>query len=723
MKKLILYTAIITLLLPAFASAQLPPETVPQTRPRLKRDRARRALLPKVIQFEDERTVNDELIEMLLPPHGSIRHRAILALGRIGYPSRLPALIDVLNGDTSVQNRNPEVRALAAFSLGEIESHIAASYLLARLDPTVESSYLVRGRSAEALGKIASNKLSAEALGAYGIRSIADALVKLLPAAGTQVSSEARFVGSLALTSLLRVKQPNTVEAIAGQLRSTDPELRWQAANALARMRERIEVAVPALLPLVADENWLVRAHASRALGVAKAAQAVEPITKLLSDREERVVANAINALGAIGDSRAVGPISAMAFRLLTDYRVADRGKIGVPPQQNLLLLAATALGNIKDPRGLEFLKAFRAVDGKLGSSPEVETAIAKFGEAAFFDAPESLKLPAGDWKAMAAYAQGLGIVATERARTLLGDFLSGKTHGKPDARAVPDILNALSAAKAEGLRDVLLAQLKAEDVLVRATAATLLGQHGDASDAVAKALEDAYKAARADKMNDARVALLEAADKLKRPMNMQALTEETRDADYVVRLKAAELLRQSNIEEAAMRVNIGKVDTGRDRTYWKRMAQLTEVKKNPEAVIHTKKGRIRIELYASDAPMTVDNFMQLARNGFYNGLTFMRVVPNFVIQGGDPRDDMNGGPGYQIRDEINLRRYETGTVGMALSGKDTGGSQFFITHAPQPHLDGGYTVFGQVVEGMEVVNQIARGDKIDRVEIIEHEN
>ncbi len=117
---------------------------------------------------------------------------------------------------------------------------------------------------------------------------------------------------------------------------------------------------------------------------------------------------------------------------------------------------------------------------------------------------------------------------------------------------------------------------------------------------------------------------------------------------------------------------------------------------------------------------MTVDNFIRLVRSGFYNGLAFVRVVPNFVIQGGDPRGDQNGGPGYQIRDEINLRKYETGAVGMALSGKDTGGSQFFITHSPQPHLDGGYTVFGKVLEGMDVVNHIARGDRIEHVEIVE---
>ncbi|HWP42273.1 MAG TPA: peptidylprolyl isomerase, partial [Blastocatellia bacterium] len=342
------------------------------------------------------------------------------------------------------------------------------------------------------------------------------------------------------------------------------------------------------------------------------------------------------------------------------------------------------------------------------------------FGEAAFFDLSESAALPKDDWRAMAAYAQGLGLLGGERAKAALLDLLSGKTYGKPDPRAVPDILGALAAAKVENLVPILLDHLKAEDVIVRARAATLLADAGDHSASVTGALEEAYKAARADEMNDARIAILEAADKLKHPMNLQTLTGETRDRDYVVRLKAVDLLRQSDLETPNTTIQIGKVDTGHDRAYWRRISQLQASPKNPIAVIHTKKGAIRIELFASDAPMTVDNFMQLARSGFYNGLTFMRVVPNFVIQGGDPRGDMNGGPGYQIRCEINYRRYGTGTVGMALSGKDTGGSQFFITHSPQPHLDGGYTVFGQVIEGMDAVARIARGDRIERVEILE---
>jgi cyclophilin family peptidyl-prolyl cis-trans isomerase len=133
-----------------------------------------------------------------------------------------------------------------------------------------------------------------------------------------------------------------------------------------------------------------------------------------------------------------------------------------------------------------------------------------------------------------------------------------------------------------------------------------------------------------------------------------------------------------------------------------------------------TDKGSFTIELLPEDAPLTVDNFIELARRGFFNGLTFHRVVPNFVIQGGDPRGDGNGGPGYQIRCEINEVAYDRGAVGMALSGKDTGGSQWFVTHSPQPHLDGGYTVFGRVTKGIDVVDKIARGDLIHRISVTE---
>lgn len=694
--------------------AQAPPTVVPSNKPALRRDRTQRVLYPKIIQFEDERTVTTELLGMLKLSHGGVKKRAIIALARIGYPSAVTALIEVLNSD-----RSAEMRALAAFALGETESHYAVSALLDRLQLQNETSAEVRARAAEALGKVASNRLTAQMLGQYPISAITENLKLLLPPADQLVSDDAKLTASMALSALLRIKHSSSVEAIATQLRSMDADLRWQAANALARIREGISPAVPSLLVLLDDKNILVRATAARALGVAKDKRAVEGLIRLLADADERVTANAINALGSINDARAVDPLLTLGNKSLAGYRAFNRDKEGIPTEQNLLLLIATALGNIKDERALSFLKTLRFADGRANSNPEVEIAVAKFGEAAFFDIPESASLLRGDWKAMAAFAQGLGQLGTEKAKTILLDLISAKTYGQPDYRAISDILNATAQAKVAGLTDILVAKLKSDDVIIKATAATLLGEAGDASDPIFKALKDAFEASRLDTMNDARIAIIEALDKLKRPINVMVLTDPGRDSDYVVRMKAAELIRL-NPEQADTRVQIGKAETGHDKVYWRRLAQLAESKKNPQAVIHTKKGDIRIELFASDAPMTVDNFIQLSKKGFYNNLEFMRVVPNFVAQAGDPRGDQNGGPGYQIRCEINLRQYGTGAVGMALSGKDTGGSQFFITHSPQPHLDGGYTIFGQVVGGMDAVNRIARGDRIERIEIIE---
>ena len=135
-------------------------------------------------------------------------------------------------------------------------------------------------------------------------------------------------------------------------------------------------------------------------------------------------------------------------------------------------------------------------------------------------------------------------------------------------------------------------------------------------------------------------------------------------------------------------------------------------------ATLFTTKGRIDLTLRPDEAPHTVANFARLARRGFYNGQLFHRVVPDFVAQGGDPRGDGWGGPGYTIRCEIGPLPYTRGAVGMALSGKDTGGSQFFITHTAHPHLDGGYTVFGALRAGGDVLDALTVGDRIVRVDL-----
>jgi peptidyl-prolyl cis-trans isomerase B (cyclophilin B) len=137
-------------------------------------------------------------------------------------------------------------------------------------------------------------------------------------------------------------------------------------------------------------------------------------------------------------------------------------------------------------------------------------------------------------------------------------------------------------------------------------------------------------------------------------------------------------------------------------------------------AVIALEKGgEVTIEFFPAEAPKTVANFVTLAKKGFYNGLKFHRVVTGFVVQGGDPQGDGTGGPGYTIKAEFNQKKHLRGTVAMARSqDPDSAGSQFYVTYGPQPHLDGNYTVFGQVVSGMEHVDQIRQGDRMTSVTI-----
>jgi peptidyl-prolyl cis-trans isomerase B (cyclophilin B) len=140
----------------------------------------------------------------------------------------------------------------------------------------------------------------------------------------------------------------------------------------------------------------------------------------------------------------------------------------------------------------------------------------------------------------------------------------------------------------------------------------------------------------------------------------------------------------------------------------------MIDVNKKYTATIEAEKGDIVVELFAKDAPKTVNNFVFLAREGFYNGTTFHRVIPGFMAQGGDPTGTGAGGPGYKFEDEFSQRRHGTGALSMANSGPNTNGSQFFITYAPQPHLDGKHTVFGQVIKGMDVLNRLTPKDSMD---------
>jgi cyclophilin family peptidyl-prolyl cis-trans isomerase len=660
----------------------------------------------RIIQLEDERNLNgDELTGLLRHQNPAVRRRAALAIGRIGDKRGTAPLIAALQKD-----ENAPVRAMAAFALGEIEDAGAAKALLEVVNSSKESPD-ARARAIEALGKISAVQANAEKLGQATLDSISQSLVKHLPAVGGELSADQKLFSSLTVTALMRLRNPASVEPLAAQLKSKDADIRAQAANALARLRQPIEGAVPALIAALNDGDADARANAARALGASKDARAVEPLIKLLGDKNDRVQVSAVRALAALNDRRAVEPLASLGEKLLapTGANVGERR--AAAPALGALLEIIAALGAIKDERALPFLRRARRI-----GEAEVEVAMARFGGKEFFAALGDNLPPRAenDWRRVAAFARGVAEIEAPRARTVILKMLDPSFQDRVSAQALPDILRAAAKLKVENLSLILRERLSHPDVIVRSTAASLIADSPD--DKNLSALIEALARAKNDPANDARLAILTAISKHKKPEAVEAIKSAFSDQDHLVRRHAVDLLKQMGAGDFSDR--IGVVQTGHDKSFYQRVA--ARLDKKVTATIYTAKGEIRIELFPQDAPITVDSFITLARRDFFNGLIFHRVVPNFVIQGGDPRGDGEGGPGYQIRCEINTRPYTRGVVGMALSGKDTGGSQFFVTHSPQPHLDGGYTVFGQVVGGMEVVDRIARGDVIEGVEIAE---
>ncbi|MGH7507198.1 MAG: peptidylprolyl isomerase, partial [Longimicrobiales bacterium] len=296
------------------------------------------------------------------------------------------------------------------------------------------------------------------------------------------------------------------------------------------------------------------------------------------------------------------------------------------------------------------------------------------------------------------------------------------------DPRVAAAAISAIAAAadSTAVLRPLYVEALGSVDEGVRAAAASALERGVTPADL--DILLQAYDLARFDVSNDAALAAIDALAALAGqgvPVARSFFLRFPRADDPIVRRRAGQHFGTEGWGDPL------PAETERPLDFYLGVvrdlvaAELAGVAR-PRARILTAAGEITIELFGADAPLTVQNFMTLASHGYYRNIEgegspsfrWHRVVPNFVLQDGDPRGDGSGGPGYAIRDEINRNRYLRGTLGMALAGPDTGGSQFFITHSPQPHLDGGYTVFGRVVAGMDVADRVVQDDPIFSIEV-----
>lgn len=706
-------------------------DPAPPIRPFLKKDTASRILYQIILEAEDTRQYAPPVVDkkprtkptledMIGWSHLGVRRRAAIAIGRIGNLAGLDPLLNRLAVETNVP-----ARADVIFAIGELEAARSVDPLVAILRDAAQPT-IVRARAVEALGKICSNAGVLSSIGTPRAAEVAVVVAAALPAPARELKGDDLLLGTLALTALLRLRAPASVPSVVAQLSAKTSVMRATAANSLARLRPDPAAAVSAAGPLtamLAAKDPIERANGARGLGAVKATASVGALLPLLADTDIRVVASTIRVLGTLGDARSVGPLNDLGDRLLGDYR-ADIGERipGVPVSHGRLMLVAEALGLLKQPASLPLLQRIRTLDGKAGANPESEIAVAAFGDEAFFDIPANAAIPNGaaDWRRQASYAQGLGALKTDRAKQELLDMIGGKRFGPLDPRALTDTLTAIGAVKPAGLEALLIQQLATStDFYVRATAAGILAeQFAPASEVTLTALDAALKAAAKDVETDARLAIVDAIGKYPSLRATDLLIATMADTDYLVRRKTAELLEARGAGHFLAQVKTATTPV-RPRLFYERLESRMR-KPNPTAILSTDKGDVRVELLLRDAPLNATNFIELAMRGYFNGIIYHRVVPNFVVQGGDPRGDGNGGPGYQIRCEINEVPYDRGAVGMALSGKDTGGSQFFFTHSPQPHLDGGYTVFGRVTGGMDVVDALMRGDRILKVTILD---
>ncbi len=629
------------------------------------------ASMMKIQAWEDARVIpGDSLYSYLHESSYLVRAAACLALGRIGRPEAVPQLAETLRDD-----RRPEVREQAAFALGLIPTSASAVALLAGAEKELS---LMAGS-----GRRGSPEVLGEVLLALGRVN--------QPGTATEVMRGLLhphpLVREQALESLALLADSSSVDAIVRASHDPVESVAWRAAYALGKFQD--ERAVQREIELLGHSSAMVRAFAAKGLGQIGpplALTAEDALVSRLHESEWTVRVNAARALGQLGAKEAVPQLSSMLADEVFHVRAAALG-------------ALHALAPISDP-------------GPLDVACRDTCSVVRLAAYAALAA----NLPDG---ASAQLREGLqdssGVVRGE-CYELLGE------HPDPDARATlnaafdqhtdmeirPHALEGIASLGGEDAISILKTALRDDDWTVATTAATDLGKLGDES--VIDPLLACYQSWDQRHQVEVCEAALSSLGELKAAEATTILKQVLSESnDRRLRVAARNALAEILPEKEAAglpRVEDIVMDVRPIQRSPKQPALVSESNAR-ELILHTSRGRIVIDLYFDVAPQSCESFARLAESGFFDGLDFHRVVPNFVIQGGDPLGTGWGDAGYLLRSEWSSLRFERGSVGIATNGKDTGSCQLFITHSPQPHLNARYTLIGRVAEGMDVVDAI----------------
>ncbi len=645
-------------------------------------DEAAVETLARLLAAEDARDDGAPILSRALAdPDSQVRAQAALAVGRIRPP----------NGDTLLApllyDPNPDVSANAAFALGLLGD----TAVIPRLQARARDPAPLPGSTALEMIAAAARTPSSGA---------ATLVTSVLERSLWSDRDDASALRYRAAEEAWRLGDLAPVTTLLGLAR--DPNTDLQAAALFSLGRLRTPAAAPRLVDALRDRSAAVRALAARALSpklVAEAGLPAEAVTAELvraaHDPEPGVRIQALRTLATYPKAPARGLLA-----LLED------------PVPNVQVQAAATLAALADPVAGPDLERVVAAKGSLARQEGALVALATV-DAARFAAVVPPWESSPDWHRRAAVARAWGSGNALRVPSFLSDR---------DPRVIAAALQSWSDHATPG--DTLLVQVsrgltRHADAAVRSLATDQIAATPQSGDLAL--FLGLYRAAQRDTIPDAALAALNGVLAVARLDSAQAESVE-RDAlaelpvprNPVIRLWAEQHWPGAATAWGPAYPLRSARDIDGYRDIVRRLVLRTSPDRTPRLTLEVEQlGKVVLELWGPEAPLTVANFLQLVERHFFDGLRFHRVVPGFVVQTGDPRGDGWGGSLDVIRDELNRHRYGPYVVGMALSGPDTGTSQWFITLATQAHLDGNYTAFGKVVDGVPVLLRITQGDQI----------
>lgn len=568
------------------------------------------------------------------------------------------------------------------------------------------------------------------------------------------------------LMAMLDVRRADTL-LVDTLLADADPDRRARTALAIGQLRMRARF--PQLRRLLTDGDTLIAANAAYALGIAKDTQAVASLARAIGGAPDAVAREAAWALGEIGEPARTVLAVALGDGLDAPRRASSASLRNAPVRAALVLAtvklrpapialvvpwladtsaevvraAAYVIGRLRAPTGVRALLALRAhADDEVRQSVARALTRSTVGDSLAVPARAALNAFTRDvdWRVR---ANAAGSVSTYGA-SALDDVQIGLADSVANVRvAAADSLSVVFGRdsvrwRRAWERDTLLAVRRLMLAHVRRLALPIFDaevatwqQHADWRYRLA-ALEHRARASDNDRVSAAESFVADADARVRTAALQRVATNIDASLAPRVRVLAqrASVDRDSIVRAVGQRLLSPRDTAARPPTPDSLVARPLAVyeqlvrqwgaagSRQPVAIIETDHGVVTLQLYGREAPLVVEGFVRLAKEGFYRNTVFHRVVPNFVVQDGDPRGDGSGGPGFSLRESFSRRRHERGCLGLATSGPDTGGSQYYLCHSSQPHLDGAYTVFGRVLSGFDVMDRIVQGDRMLRIRI-----